>query len=158
MSPSERHDPPSAPWLGGVGVHQRDRVSRLAIDASAAVEYLLRTPLGLTLADIIDDASLVAPELMDAEVLAVLRRAVLRGNLDEGRALLAVEDLTEWPVDRIPNRTLARPAWQHHRNVSAYDALYVAAARVHDVALLTTDGRLARAPNLGIAIHHAHLT
>lgn len=157
MSPSERHDAPSVLSPGGVGARQRDRVSRLAIDASAAVEYLLRTPLGLTLAGVIDDASLVAPELMDAEVLSVLRRAVLTGNLDEGRALLAVDDLTEWPVDRIPNQILARPAWQHHRNVSAYDALYVATARVHDVALLTTDGRLARAPDLGIAIHHAHL-
>ena len=158
MSLSERHDPSSAAAPGRVGARQRDQVSRLAIDASAAVEYLLRTPLGLTIAEIIDDASLVAPELMDAEVLSVLRRAVLRGKLDEGRALLAVDDLAEWPVDRIPNRTLARSAWQLHRNLSAYDALYVATAQVHDVALLTTDGRLARAPNLGIAIHHVHLT
>ena len=57
-------------------------MTRLVVDASVAVEYLLRTPLGLTLADTIDNASLLAPELMDAEVLSVLRRAVLSGHLD----------------------------------------------------------------------------
>ena len=43
------------------------------IDASVAVEYLLKTPVGLAMADIIDNASLVAPELIDAEVLSTLR-------------------------------------------------------------------------------------
>jgi predicted nucleic acid-binding protein len=56
-------------------------VTRYVIDASVAVEYLLRTPLGLAAAGILDNASLVAPELMDAEVLSVLRRAVLNGRL-----------------------------------------------------------------------------
>jgi len=132
-------------------------VTRLVVDASVAVEYLLRTPLGLTLADTIDNASLLAPELMDAEVLSVLRRAVLSGHLDEERALMALDDLTGWPVDRVAHRALARLAWQYHRTVSAYDALYVAAARIHDLPLLTADGRLARATNLGIAIHHVHI-
>ena len=54
-------------------------MTRLVVDASVAVEYLLRTPLGLTVANTLDRASLVAPELMDAEVLSVLRRAVLNG-------------------------------------------------------------------------------
>ena len=129
-------------------------MTRLVVDASVAVEYLLRTPLGLTLADTIDDASLLAPELMDAEVLSVLRRAVLSGRLDEERALMALDDLTSWPVDRVPHRELVRLAWPYHRTVSAYDALYIATARVHDLPLLTADGRLARAPNLGIAIQH----
>ena len=63
------------------------------LDASVAVEYLLKTPLGLTVADMIKGASLIAPELMDAEVLSVLRRAVLNGRLTEARALMAIEDL-----------------------------------------------------------------
>lgn len=132
-------------------------MSRYVVDASVAVEYLLRTPLGLTLAGTIDDASLLAPELMDAEVLSVLRRAVLNGNLDEERAVMAVDDLTNWPVDRVPHRELARLAWQYHKTVSAYDALYIATARTHDLPLLTADGRLARAPKLGIAIQHIRI-
>ena len=43
------------------------------------------------------------------------------------------------------------------RNVSAYDALYLAAADAFEVPLLTSDGRLARAPNPGIAIQHLRI-
>ena len=71
------------------------------VDASVAVEYLLRTPLGLMVADVIDDALLVAPELMDAEVLSVLRRAVLNGHLAAARALMALDDLAAWPLGRL---------------------------------------------------------
>lgn len=129
-------------------------MTRYVIDASVAVEYLLKTPLGLALAELVERASLIAPELLDAEVLSVLRRAALGGRLEEGRALAALDDLAVWPVDRLPNRTLARLAWRHLHNVSAYDALYVAAARAHDATLLTADGRLSRAPGLGVVVQH----
>ena len=129
-------------------------MTRYVIDASVAVEYLLKTPIGLALADLIERAVPIAPELLDAEVLSALRRAVLGGRLEEGRALAALDDLADWPLDRIPNRALARLAWRHLHNVSAYDALYIAAARAHDAALLTADGRLSRAPGLGVVVQH----
>jgi predicted nucleic acid-binding protein len=133
-------------------------VSRYVIDASAATEYLLRTALGLKLAGVIEDATLLAPELLDIEVLSVLRRAVLRRQLTEPRALLAIEDLMEWSIDRIPHRPLVRIAWQHRNNVSAYDAFYVAAAQLADAALLTADGPLSRAPSLGIVVENIRLS
>jgi len=129
-------------------------VSHYVIDACAAAEYLLRTSLGLKIAGIIEGNTLVAPELLDVEVLSVLRRAVLRRELTEDRALQAVEDLFEWPIDRIPHRTLLRAAWQHRNNVSAYDSFYVAAARLSDAPLITADGPLARAPLLGIVVEN----
>jgi predicted nucleic acid-binding protein len=132
-------------------------VSRYVIDASAATEYLLRTPLGLKLADVIEGAFLLAPELLDVEVLSVLRRAVLRGELTEQRALVAIEDLIEWSIDRIPHISLIRTAWQHRHNVSAYDAFYVAAAHLSSAPLLTADGPLARAPSLGIVVENIRL-
>ena len=127
------------------------------VDASVAVEYLLRTPLGLSIAETLEDAALAAPDLIDAEVVSVLRRAVLTQRLAEGRALMALEDLLRWPVERIPSRALAPMTWQHHQNVTAYDAFYVAAAEVLKVPLLTADGRLARAPGLGIAVQYFRL-
>lgn len=127
------------------------------IDASVAAEYLLRTPLGLKLADLIEGAFLLAPELLDVEVLSVLRRAVLRQQLEEPRASLALEDLIDWPIDRIPHTALIREAWQHRQNVSAYDALYVAVARLYDASLLTADGPLARAPALGVVVQNVRL-
>jgi predicted nucleic acid-binding protein len=132
-------------------------VSLYVIDASAATEYLLRTPLGLKLADVIADAALAAPELLDVEVLSVIRRAVLRRQLTDQRALLAIEDLMDWSIDRISHKALVWTAWQHRNNVSAYDAFYVAAARLASAPLITTDGPLARAPSLGIEIENIRL-
>ena len=128
------------------------------IDASVAVEYLLRTPLGTILADTIESSSLAAPELLDPEVTSVLRRAVLSGHLEENRAVMALDDLVAWPIDRISHRALAVSAWQHYRNISAYDAFYVAAAKAMGVPLLTADGRLARSTGLNITVHHIRKT
>ena len=132
-------------------------MSRYVIDASAATEYLLQTPLGLKLAGVIEGASLLAPELLDVEVLSVLRRAVLRRQLTEQRALLAIEDLVDWSIDRLPHISLVWAAWRHRNKVSAYDAFYVAAAQIAGAALLTADGPLSRAPSLGIVIENIRL-
>ncbi len=132
-------------------------MSGYVVDASVAVEYLLRTPIGLTLADVIEGASLAAPELLDAEVLSVLRRAVLRGHLEEARAQMAIDDLIQWPLERVPHRALVPFAWRHYRNVSAYDAFYVAAARALDLPLMTADGRLSRVSGLGVVVQHIHI-
>ena len=132
-------------------------MTRFVVDASVAVEYLLRTPVGESVAELLESAVLLAPELMDAEVLSVLRRAVLHGHLAEARALLAVDDLVHWPVERIAHRNLALLAWQYRHNLSAYDAFYVATARTHDLPLLTTDARLTRAPGLDIAVQYVRM-
>jgi predicted nucleic acid-binding protein len=129
-------------------------VSRYVVDASAAAEYLLRTSLGFKVAQIIEGNLLLAPELLDVEVLSVFRRAILRRELNEERALRAIEDLIAWPLDRIPHSSLVWAAWQHRNNLTAYDAFYVAAARLSDAALITADGPLARAPALGIAVQN----
>lgn len=129
-------------------------MSRYVVDASAAAEYLLRTSLGLKVAEVIEGGLLLAPELLDVEVLSVFRRAVLRRELTEERALRAIDDLMAWPIDRIPHRSLVWAAWQHRNNVTAYDAFYVAAARLSDASLITADGPLARAPALGIVIEN----
>lgn len=130
---------------------------RYVIDASAAVEYLLRTPLGQQLEGLVQEAVLLAPELLDVEVLSVLRRALLQKRIEEHRARLALEDLGDWPVERIPHAKLLREAWRHRHNVSAYDAFYVAAAKLYDTPLLTADGPLSRAPGLGIAVQNIRL-
>ena len=126
----------------------------IVVDASAAVEYLLRTVVGLRIEGIIADANLFAPELLDAEVTAVLRRHVLRGELGEKRASEALDDLVSWDVDRISHRDLVHDAWNLRKNVSAYDAFYLAAARRHAASVITSDGPLARIPiPTGVVVH-----
>lgn len=127
------------------------------VDASVAAEYLFRTPLGLQAAGLIEGAELIAPALLDVEVLSVFRRAVLRGLLSEKRAGEAVEDLATWPVERIMHAPLLRKAWTYRHNLSAYDSVYVAAAHLHNVPLLTADGPLANAPKLGITVQNIRL-
>ena len=68
---------------------------KYVIDASAAVEYLLQTTLGLKVAEVIADVFLIAPALLDVEVLSVLRRAVLHKKLAEQRAAEALADLID---------------------------------------------------------------
>ncbi|HKQ33579.1 MAG TPA: type II toxin-antitoxin system VapC family toxin [Thermodesulfobacteriota bacterium] len=130
---------------------------RYVIDASVAVEYLLRTSLGRRISELIEGASLVAPELLDVEVLSVLRRAAIGKKLEENRAAMALEDLADWKVERIPHRALIREAWDLRHNVSAYDAFYVSAAQKYDIPLLTADGPLSRTPKIGIVIQNIRI-
>ena len=125
----------------------------LVVDASAAVEYLLLTDTGVRVESMLANADLVAPELLDAEVLAVLRREVAAGRLRERRAAEAVDDLRDWGIERLCHRELLHDAWSLRGHVTAYDALYVAAARARHAALITADGPLARAPALGVVVH-----
>lgn len=127
------------------------------IDACAAVEYLLRTQVGLRIGQMVEGALLIAPQLLDVEVMSVLRRAVLGERLAEERARIALEDLKAWPLERIAHIRLIEQAWQHRSNVTAYDAFYVAAARLYEIPLLTTDGPLSRAPSLGITVQNVRM-
>ena len=124
------------------------------IDASAAVEVLLRTEIGDGVFRALGDHAILAPELLDAEVLSALRRIHLAGRLDESRATEALDDLQVWDIQRLPHVGLLDAAWAHRHQVSAYDALYIAVAEIYDASVLTADGPLSRAPSLGVAVHN----
>ncbi|MBN1959460.1 MAG: type II toxin-antitoxin system VapC family toxin [Deltaproteobacteria bacterium] len=124
------------------------------VDASIAVEYLLRTELGERAAYLLEQETLVAPELLDVEVMAVLRRAVLKSEITTTRANEALNDLFAWGIERISHSVLWLSAWRLHKNVTAYDSFYVATALLFSAPLITADGPLTRAPNLGIVIQN----
>jgi predicted nucleic acid-binding protein len=92
--------------------------------------------------------NLQAPEVIDAELLSVLRRLVLADQLQEGHALQALATGNRLGLRHHPSRSLWPRAWELRTNLSAYDALYVALAEQLDAPLLTADARLARAPGL----------
>lgn len=95
---------------------------------------------------------LAAPELIDLEVLSVLRRLVRNAELAVRRAELALSDLVALPLQRAPHRPLLSRCWQLRHNVSSYDASYVALAEALEAILLTSDARLARAPGLHCSV------
>ncbi|MBA2575400.1 MAG: type II toxin-antitoxin system VapC family toxin [Euzebyaceae bacterium] len=92
--------------------------------------------------------ALVAPELIDLEVASVLRRQLLAGDLDARRAELALTDLVDLPVRRVPHRRLLTRCWALRQNLTVYHAAYVALAELLDLVLLTADARLSKAPGL----------
>lgn len=88
---------------------------------------------------------LAAPDLVDVETTAVLRRRWLAGTVTDERFEQAVEDLADIPVARFPTLGLMHRAFELRANVTAYDACYVALAETLEWPLCTTDRRLAHA-------------
>lgn len=95
---------------------------------------------------------LTSPELVDLEVLSVFRRQVAVGAMTARRADLAVADLGALPLRRVPHASLLPRCWELRHTVTVYDAAYVALAEALEIALVTADRRLSRAPGLRCAL------
>jgi len=118
----------------------------IVLDASAAVDLLVGTDRAAAVAQALRlGGELHAPELIDPEVVAVIRRWTLRGWLAVDKSERAVIELGELPVVRHRHAALRRWAWELRDRCSAYDAFYVALAEALGAKLLTTDTRLAAA-------------
>ena len=118
----------------------------LVVDASCLFEVLTdgphANPLTATLAGDPDHA---APHVIDVEVFGVIRRELLRGQLDGTAASQAVRRLQDWPGRRFGHQLLLARAWELRKSVRGWDAMYVALAEALGAVLVTTDGRLAAA-------------
>ena len=86
------------------------------------------------------------PDLVDVEVVSVLRRRWLAKSMTARRFVAAIDDLASLPADRYPALPFMPRAYELRANVSAYDATYVALAEHLGCSLLTADARLASAP------------
>ncbi|GAC1325738.1 MAG: hypothetical protein NVSMB25_24510 [Thermoleophilaceae bacterium] len=119
----------------------------IVADTSAVLDLLLDPRAAPSAAERIlsSGAAVAAPDLLDVEVLSVLRRWERANEISTDRADQALDDLDLLPITRHPARVLRRPAWALRHNLTAYDAQYVALAQVLDATLLTTDARMARA-------------
>ncbi|HUG54466.1 MAG TPA: type II toxin-antitoxin system VapC family toxin [Vicinamibacteria bacterium] len=118
------------------------------VDASALLEVLLRRPRAARIERRLLGGrdSLYAPHLVDVEVAQVLRRFEAAGDLTAERGSEALEDLVGFPLHRYSHEVLLPRIWELRRNVTAYDAAYLALAEVLDAPLVTCDGRLRSAP------------
>lgn len=121
----------------------------IVLDASAALEWLLRTPAGNKIdARLFSrSVSLHAPHLLDVEVAQVLRRYVREKAITAQRGEEALTDFNDLPLNRYPHDFLIPRVWQLRDTLTAYDAVYVALAEALDAPLLTCDRRIALAPN-----------
>lgn len=126
----------------------------IVVDASAlAISLLGSSPAHRSLRRRLAAETCHAPCLVDAEIGNVLRRRVLRGELpapDAQALLLAAGPLVDHRYEMAGS--LGQAAWALRKNLSFYDALYVALAGALSVPLLTGDRRLSRAPGLPCAV------
>ena len=131
----------------------------IVVDASAVLDGLLDPATHADIAACLAGAAepLAAPDLIDVEVLSVLRRWERRAEISTPRAKQTLDDLQALPIIRYPARALLDRAWKLRRNLTAYDAQYVALAQALPAELLTTDDRMAAAATVtGVAISKAH--
>lgn len=126
----------------------------IVLDASAAVDWLLRTPAGQSIEKRIYSRSetLHAPQLLDLEVTQVLRRLAAQDLISTHRADEAVSDLLDLRIARYPHLVLLPRVWQLRHHFSAYDAAYIVLAEKLGAALITRDARLASAPGHSAAV------
>jgi predicted nucleic acid-binding protein len=94
------------------------------------------------------ETHLAAPDLIDVETVAVLRKRWRAGDLTARRFRAAVDDLLATPLDRFPTGPLMVRAYELRANVTPHDAAYVALAESLGYTLLTADARLSRAPGI----------
>jgi predicted nucleic acid-binding protein len=122
----------------------------IVLDASALVELILDTPTGHAVAGRIADPSegLHVPHLADIEVAQALRRYVREGEIDVDTAETALDDLRALDLQRHAHEPLLERVWELRKNLTAYDAVYVALAEVLDGVVLTCDRRLSQAPGM----------
>lgn len=113
------------------------------VDASALIELISGNPRAGPVASAIAAGDALAPELLDAEVLAVARRLERSGRISAARGEAVVASLRRSPIRRHPHRPLLGKAWGLRHNLTSYDALYVALAALTDSPLVTADRRLA---------------
>jgi predicted nucleic acid-binding protein len=93
-----------------------------------------------------------APDLVDVETVAVLRKRWVAGSISDRRFLAAVRDLESLGLDRYPTLPFMRRAYELRAKVTPYEATYVALAETLGCELVTADRRLSNAPGLRCAI------
>ena len=118
-------------------------------DASALVALLLDSgPDGRWATNVLAGTELAAPSLLAFEVANIIRRHELAGLVGADQAAQAHADLLDLAIEPWPYELLAARAWELRRNLSSYDASYVALAELLGARLVTLDRRIAGAPGV----------
>ena len=117
------------------------------VDASVLVAALTDTGAeGRWAERVVAESDLVAPHLVLVETDNILRRLERARRLTPGEAAAAHEDMLGLDLLLVPFGPFAERVWSLRRNVTSYDAWYIAIAEALAVPLATLDRKLSRAP------------
>lgn len=118
----------------------------IVVDASAVADALLDGgDRGRWATAALRAEELHAPQLVEYEVVAVIRKWVLLRKASLAKGEQALAELSRLPMRRYPATPFVGRIWGLRASLSAYDASYVALAEALRCPLVTTDERLARA-------------
>lgn len=113
------------------------------LDSSAAIKLLVGDGEAVEL----DNEELVAPHLIDSEVVNALRQLVMRRQLTDDEGATALEFFGALEIARYPADWLRGRMWALRGNFTGQDATYIALAEMlGNVPLLTADARIRDAP------------
>lgn len=121
----------------------------IVLDASAAIEWLIKSPAGTKVDRRLfsfPPVTLHVPHLLDVEAAQVLRRYVREKTMTASRGEEALQDLQDLPLNRYPHDILMPRVWELRAALTAYDAVYIALAELLDAPLVTCDRKIALAP------------
>lgn len=117
----------------------------LVVDASVLVTALGDDGIdGKRARDRLSREDLIAPDLIDLEVLSAWRR-LLRDPVRASQAIAALKDLR---LTRVAHLPLLRRCWELKDTLTPYDAAYVALAEELNLPFLTADTAIGRVPDL----------
>jgi len=118
----------------------------IVADASAVIEWLIGGNRGDAVGQVFEGEDIYAPAHIDVEVAQVSRRLVFESIITPARGKAMLELLAEAPFRRIPLTPLLPRIWDLRKNLTAYDAAYVALAEALPAPLLTFDQKIPAAP------------
>ena len=124
----------------------------VVVDASVMVDLLAKTELAALASAALAESELVAPALIDVEVLSALALMERAGALTTPDAQSAVDEWQQAAIERVAVPVLTPWAWARRLSIRISDAYYLAVADLLDIPLITSDGRLARAPHPGVEV------
>lgn len=119
--------------------------TRLIVDASAMVDYLVGTKVGTRVESRLRGSETHVPGHFDAEVLSALGRLHRADKLTDTQVEERIERTSAAPMQRHHLAPLLQGAWLRRHNLRLVDALYVELATVINAKIITTDSGLASA-------------
>jgi predicted nucleic acid-binding protein len=127
----------------------------IVVDAALMVDALTDDgPAGdAAQAELAVDPHWAAPEHLRVEVTSVIRGRWLAGKLSDERVDAAVRTLNQLTIGYAAWNELAGRVWELRRNVTPYDAAYLALAEARGCRLVTTDGKLRDCPGRRCDVH-----
>ncbi|SED68376.1 type II toxin-antitoxin system VapC family toxin [Ruania alba] len=125
---------------------------RVVLDASAGVDAVLANYRGSRVLDAMQGAELLAPCLIDSEVMSALARMERASSISAAEARRGLDAWLRLACERVPSEHLLHDAWSRRAALRVSDAQYVALAAGLGAPLLTCDARLARSPVAGVQI------